>query len=362
MEKKIKVSFVLPGRGIHPVGGFRIVYEYANRLTELGVNVTILHTACLYKSHSFFIGILRYVYYLFFFKSKKKWFELNPKINNKWIFTAKSIFIPNSDIIIATSWETAEHVAELSDKKGLKVYFIQGNESEFVFAKKNRFEERVFNTWNLPMKKIVIGSWLQEKLFESGNVSELIFNGLNFNDFYIDKNIYDRDPFTIMMLYHDSPSKGCDEGLEAIKRLKVEKPLLKVVLFGVPDRPENLESWIEYYKMPDRNQLRELYNNSAVFLSPSHSEGWGLPVAEAMQCGCVVLTSNIGGFKDFVKNKETGLCFEVQNVDDLIRKLNYLLENDEFRVSLALAGNLYVRKFDWTVSTMKMFNFLSGLK
>lgn len=362
MGKRIKVNFILPGRGIYPVGGFRIVYEYANRLTELGADVKILHTACLYKSHSFFIGIVRYVYYLIFFKLHKKWFQLNPQIVNKWIFTPKSLFVPDSDFVIATSWETAEYVVELSENKGVKIYLIQGNEADFIFAKKNKFENRVFKTWDFPMKKIVISTWLQKKIIESGNVSELIFNGLNFDEFFIEKNICDRDPLTLMMLYHDSPSKGCNEGLEAIRKIKIQKPLLKVVLFGVPNRPENLERWIEYYKMPSRSQLRELYNNSSVFISPSHSEGWGLPVAEAMQCGCAVLTSNIDGFKDFVKNKETGLCFEVQNVEDLIQKLDYLLENDNIRVSLANAGNLYVRKFDWKVSTVKMYNFLSSLK
>ena len=39
-----------------------------------------------------------------------------------------------------------------------------------------------------------------------------------------------------------------------------------------------------------------------------------------------------------------------------------LLGNDNIRVSLANAGNLYVRKFDWKVSTLKMYNFLSSLK
>lgn len=362
MEKGIKVSFILPGRGTYPVGGFRIVYEYANRLTDMGAEVTILHTACLYKSHSFFMGIIRYLYYLFFIKLHKEWFELNPNIKKKWIFIPKSFLIPDSDYIIATSWETAEHVMDLPKKKGEKVYLIQGNESEFIFAKKNKFQNRVFNTWNLPMNKIVISSWLENMLIESGNIAKLIFNGLNFDEFFIEKEICDRDSHTLMMLYHDSPSKGCMDGLEAIRSVKIKRPNLKVTLFGVPNRPDNLESWIRYYKMPTRCQLRELYNNSSIFLSPSHSEGWGLPVAEAMQCGCAVLTSNIGGFRDFVKNEVTGLCFEVQNVDDIILKLDVLLEDDNLRVLLANAGNLYVRKFDWKISTFKMYNFLISLK
>ena len=36
--------------------------------------------------------------------------------------------VPDADVVIATWWEAAEWVAELPDRKGSKVYFIQGHE------------------------------------------------------------------------------------------------------------------------------------------------------------------------------------------------------------------------------------------
>ena len=40
-------------------------------------------------------------------------------------------------------------------------------------------------------------------------------------------------------------------------------------------------------------ELAELYRNALAFLFPSLYEGFGLPILEAMACGCPVITSNV---------------------------------------------------------------------
>ena len=39
----MRITFVLPVFPRGPIGGFRVVYEYANRLTALGCEVTVVH-------------------------------------------------------------------------------------------------------------------------------------------------------------------------------------------------------------------------------------------------------------------------------------------------------------------------------
>ncbi|WDF54713.1 glycosyltransferase family 4 protein [Mucilaginibacter sp. KACC 22063] len=360
--KKTSLTFILPGRGTYPVGGFRIVYEYANRLTATGMDITIVHVAWLYKSHSFIIGLGRYLYCLLFYRFYKKWFNLDSKVKNKWVFIPKSYLIPNADFVVATAWETAEHVIEYPDKKGKKIYFIQGNESELLLAIKKGWQQRVKNTWNFPMHKIAISSWLKEIVSTADNPAKKIFNGLNFDEFYINNPIETREPASVMMLYHTSPAKGCTEALEAINILKKSDINLKVKMFGVPQRPENLAEWIEYYQQPERETLRKLYNEVAIFLSPSHSEGWGLPVAESMLCGCAVITTNIGGFKDFVIDGNTGLNFKREDVNDMVQKIKLLIHNNDTRIKIAQNGNSFIKQFSWDRAISDMKELLSEFK
>lgn len=47
-----------------------------------------------------------------------------------------------------------------------------------------------------------------------------------------------------------------------------------------------------------RGVIAELYRQAAVVLMPSEAEGFGLPVAEAMACGAIVVTSDIPVFRE----------------------------------------------------------------
>jgi len=61
---------------------------------------------------------------------------------------------PDADAVIATWWETAEWVAQLSPTKGAKV-FMQGHE---VFL--GLPLDRVTATYHVPIHKIVVADWL----------------------------------------------------------------------------------------------------------------------------------------------------------------------------------------------------------
>lgn len=358
----VHITFILPGRGIKPVGGFKIIYEYANRLSALGMRITLVHTAWLYKSHGLASGVGRYLYCALFYWLYKKWFTLYPAVKSTWVLTPSAPFITDADFIFASSWETAEHVADLPLEKGIKMYLVQADESEYQLAKDNGWEKRVLKTWSLPLQKIAVSSWLQQKIEQKGSSAYRVFNGLDFENFTIKVPVESRIEPVVMMLYHASTVKGWKEGLAALRLVHEEIPRLRVILFGVPRRPKILESWITYHQLPATEQLVELYNRSSIFLSPSHSEGWGLTVSEAMQCGCAVVTSDIGGFKDFVYDRVTGLVFAVKNVSQIVSHLLELIANPELRITLAQNGNSLIQQFTWERAVRHMSAVLTHLK
>lgn len=102
-----------------------------------------------------------------------------------------------------------------------------------------------------------------------------------------------------------------------------EGPLLgplqeKAVGLGIKGR-------VKFFPKADRPKLPEVYSKAHVLVLPSWSEGFGLVVAEAMMCGCLVLGSDIPGIQDQIEDQKTGFLFRVRDTADLTQKLDQIL-------------------------------------
>lgn len=344
--KKV-VTFLLPGGSKEPIGGYKVVYEYANRLINDGYNVNIILPATLlWKEQSLkekIKGIIRY-FYFGIVKNKYlpySWFPLNKSIKIYWVPSLEERYIPKSDYIFATACQTAEYLNNY--KQQTKKYYLIQSYENWAFS-----EERLLKTWKMPFIKIVISDSLLKKAILLNENAFLIENGLNFDDFFWNKSIK-KEKNTLMMLYHLSEDvKRSKQGIEIIKILKKEIPSLKLILFGVSNSPKNLPKWIEYYQKPSKKLLCELYNRATLFISPSKIEGWALPPAEAMQCKTTVCVTDIEGH-DYIEHLKTGYKVK-ENLSDLKDEIKKLLENRELTEQLSDAGYQYIKKFTWKKS------------
>lgn len=358
----MKINFIMPSNPKIPSGGFKVIYEYAKMLSFDGYEVIITYPFL----HSFNgvppkTGIinqikynLRYIKDKFFRKiTCRKWFDLPKEIKEKFIYSLEDKYVEKSDIVFATAWSTAEEVAKYSENKGRKFYLIQS------FEDWGGPRERVIETWKQPMKKIVISKHLKQIADELGEKSELIENGLNFKDFYYDRNLK-KDINSILMLYHSNEEvKRSREAVNEIIKLKEEKGIdIKFRLFGVNKRPDFLPKWIEYYQKPKVEDLRKLYNKSEIFVSPSKIEGWALPPAEAMQCKTLVCVTDIPGH-EYVEHMVTG--YKIKRLRDLPEVLENLLNNNELRKKLSENGHKYISQYTWKKSYEKLKRVL-GIK
>lgn len=346
----MKITFVLPCHGRKAVGGIKVVYEYANNLVARGHHVNIVHPAGTFsgvgKSDCWYKNLIRY--FCFWFPKSygpQEWFELDPRVNSLWTLSLQERFIPLADVIVATAWNTAECVATYGADKGDKYYLIQHFEDWFGDR------TRLIATWKLPLHKIVISRWLEEVAFDMGEASFYIPNGLDFEAFGLDIPANQRQPATVIMLYHHLDWKGSAQGIAALKEVKVRYPQLSVTLFGV-EKPASGEipSWMTFVQKPSRLELRKLYNSAAIFVSPSWAEGWALPPAEAMQCGCATVITRIGGH-EYAKENVTSLMFEPKDVGLLANSICRLIEDEPLRVDLALNGSLEISQYTWKRAT-----------
>ena len=94
----------------------------------------------------------------------------------------------------------------------------------------------------------------------------------------------------------------------------------------------------------DDSELRIAYSGAIALVYPSKYEGFGLPVLEAMTCGCPVLTCPNGSIPEV--GGEAVLYVNSDDVDELIKKL-FDVQQLEVRQSLIAAGLEQAKKFSW---------------
>jgi len=341
------ITFVLPGWSIHkPIGGFKVVYEYANRLAERGHEINVVHPLLLFSDEARLKQKMKkcalQMAKHFLRRDKVKWFKVSSKVNILIAPSLREENIPKGDVIIATAWQTAEWVNRYNQDKGEKFYLIQHYENW------SGSEERVKATWKMPLKKIVIARWLEEKAKELGEqVVAYIPNGLDFEQFHITQPIEKRNPKRIGMLYHKYDWKGSQDGIEALEMARSEFTDLQAVFFSVYKPDPEVPSWVDFYKNPSRSKIVDIYNSCAIFISPSWYEGWSLPPAEAMACGCALVTTDSLGVREYALHEKTALISEPKNPEKLSHNIIRMLRDNDLRISLAESGHKFIKNFTW---------------
>ena len=93
----------------------------------------------------------------------------------------------------------------------------------------------------------------------------------------------------------------------------------------------DLPPWVERRGFLTDDQLVRFYNDCAIFVLPSHYEGWGLPAAEAMACGAALVVTASGGTADFTADGHNALVVSPRDAGGLAHALTRLVEDPELR-------------------------------
>ncbi len=96
--------------------------------------------------------------------------------------------------------------------------------------------------------------------------------------------------------------------------------------------------------VPDED-LVAIYNLAQVFIMPSLYEGFGLPVLEAMACGCPVITSKEGSLPEVAK--DSAYFVDAYNVDDIEKGVTKVFNDNSLKNELREKGFENVQKFSW---------------
>ena len=131
--------------------------------------------------------------------------------------------------------------------------------------------------------------------------------------------------------------KGVLEYLEAAKEVNKIHPEARFILLGGYDKSlgainsQELSSYIEndYVKyLGEVKSVISILEKARIFVLPTYyREGLPRTILEAMSMGKPIITTNWNGCRDAVKNGVNGLLVEPKNINDLVKKMNYMIEN-----------------------------------
>ena len=267
------------------------------------------------------------------------------------------------ECIIADHWKSLELIK--SNKK--KICLIHSK--EINHDKGSRSNKRVLNVLN-NIDYIIANSEFTKNL--------AIANGVNSNKIKVinpgvypvkklDKKILEeaenllknKNPRLITVSRFDK-RKNHEKVIMALRNLKQTYPNIIYTCIGLGEEEENikklvkelnLEEQVLFFKDISPNLKNALISKSNVFVMPSiiykkSVEGFGIAYVEAAQYGVPSIGGKDGGASDAIKDKETGIICDGNNLDEIYSSIDLILKNNSHK-ELGNKAKEYVTKFEW---------------
>ena len=165
---------------------------------------------------------------------------------------------------------------------------------------------------------------------------------------------------TVLFVGRLEPRKGLTYLVRAFLRLKPAFPRLRLLVVGRDDRhqrdkamamvPPRLRPDLVFVGSVPQADLPSYYASADVFCAPSlGGESFGIVLAEAMAVGLPVVCSDIGGYRDVVRDGADGLLVPPRDPEALADALAGLLDNPARLAAMGEAAAATARRYAWPV-------------
>jgi len=352
-----QVIFVLPPALKKAAGGYKVVYQYANALARRGIDVCIYYNSKKGENSKHIPAKIMFLLRKYISWIEPRWVPLNRKIKKVSIWQIDNKYIRKADITVCTAIDTVMPCYKVVSKQGGKlIHFVQDHENWFLD------DREVDKIYHLPIDKICVSSWVAERVRQSCNTTiYTVLNGIDRSIFFRNSKI-EKDDYTICMMYKSEDPrqvrKNSTMGISVLIELKKRFPQLRVRLFSVDRRPKNIPGWMDYTYRACEQDLHRIYNESSIYLCTSIEEGYGLPCIEAMNCGCVLVTTDNQGIREFSEENKNALISAVKDEKAMLDHLVYLFENPEKIHSMGQYAEESVKKISLDKQADKFIDIL----
>ena len=191
-----------------------------------------------------------------------------------------------------------------------------------IFVLSSDFKDKLL-AWGFQGEVVVATTTVDAKLFKK----RMVLKEDNSN----------QDTLKILFLSRLIKGKGVYETIKAFESLRNDKVNIQLIIAGSGEESEAIKSLV---RLKDNIILTghvegqekiELYKNCTLYCLPSYSEGLPTSVLEAMSFGKPVITTPVGGLKNFFQDGVMGFFVQPKDSDDLESKLRILLKDQDLR-------------------------------
>lgn len=178
----------------------------------------------------------------------------------------------------------------------------------------------------------------------------------------------------ILFLGTLEPRKNVDGLISAYARWRQQDPnALPLVIAGgkgwyyrhIFEKVEqlNLTDSIRFPGYVPQNELPLWYNAATLFVYPSHFEGFGLPVLEAMACGTPVITSTAASLPEVAGTQGAARLVNSNDMAGLAAAMAQISKNDDLQIEMSGLGIERAARFSWRKTaqqTLALYRNVTG--
>jgi glycosyltransferase involved in cell wall biosynthesis len=174
------------------------------------------------------------------------------------------------------------------------------------------------------------------------------------------QKILDKSSYKIISVGNLKAEKGFDLLVDAIRMLIDKNIPIQAFIIGDGEEKKKLQTQIQCLGLSESvilmgdlsNEIvRNLYPLFDAFVLASYSESFGIVYIEAMYAGIPVIGVSGQGIDGIVKHLENGLLVIPNDVEDLVRNIEYLFDNKEIAEMMAMKGQSLIKN-NFTLSQL----------